>query len=311
MHLLIPFASALSTGAKQALHELKLPHLAQLLAWMAPTARFGLDEYTLTPPHERALAEHLGWQGDDGCLPWAARQAVLDGIDVGQRAWGLLTPVHWHVGSDHISLADPRLLRLTARESSELFEAIKPLFVSEGWTALWGGAERWYVAHDSLDGLPCASLDRVIGRNIDTWMPEHPQAKLVRRLQNEVQMLLYQQPVNDERVGMGALPVNSFWLSGCGRAQATPRGATELQLDARLTAPMLAENPVAWVTAWHELDAGPIAEGLDRLKKGLPFRLTLCGERFAQRFEPRTSGLVGRLTRAWARTPPRPVLEAL
>ena len=41
------------------------------------------DESTLTTPHERALAEALGWQGSDGCLPWAARSARQDGIEVG------------------------------------------------------------------------------------------------------------------------------------------------------------------------------------------------------------------------------------
>lgn len=310
MHLIIPFASALSEGAKHALPELKLPRLAQLLARLTPTERLGLDEYTLTPPHERALAQHLGWQGDDGCLPFAARAAAQDGIAVGTQAWGLLTPVHWHVGADHISLADPRALHLRAQESSAFFEAIRPLFESEGWTLAWGTPERWYAAHDSLAGLPCASLDRVIGRNIDLWMPSIPQARLLRRLQNEVQMLLYQQPLNDQRVGMGALPVNSFWLSGCGRAQATQTEAT-VTVDARLGGPVLAENPVAWHKAWQELDAGPVADLLAQAKKGEPVSLTLCGERFAQRFESRPRSLWARVSQGFASTSPLPLLQAL
>ena len=91
---------------------------------------------------------------------------------------------------------------------------------SEGYTLAWGAALRWYVAHESLQGLATASLDRVIGRNIDAWLPRQPEAKRLRRLQNEVQMLLHRHPVNEAREAAGALPVNSFWLSGCGAWQA-------------------------------------------------------------------------------------------
>ena len=125
-----------------------------------------------------------------------------------------------------MSLPDPHNLHLSAQESHTLFEAVRPLFETEGWVMAWGAPARWYAAHDSLDGLPCASIDRVIGRNIDLWLPPTPQARLIRRLQNEVQMLLYQQPLNDARVGQGALPVNSFWLSGCGRARRPARPPT-------------------------------------------------------------------------------------
>ena len=44
-------------------------------------------------------------------------------------------------------------------------------------------------------------------------------AAQVRRLQSEAQMLLHHAAVNDAREGTPALPVNSFWLSGCGVQQ--------------------------------------------------------------------------------------------
>ncbi len=75
------------------------------------------DEYQLSPPHERALARSIGLRGEDGALPWAARHAAADGIEVGDRAWGLLTPVHWQVGRDSVTLVDPARLELDAAES--------------------------------------------------------------------------------------------------------------------------------------------------------------------------------------------------
>jgi hypothetical protein len=307
MHLLIPYAAPHSERGLQALHSLKLPHLSRLLGRLRPTERLGSDEYSLTPPHELAHAQALGWQADDGCYPWAALQASHDGIEVGHQAWGQLTPVHWHVGADHVSLPNPANLHLSAQESRTLFEAVKPLFETEGWQMAWGAPMRWYAAHDSLATLPSASLDRVIGRNIDLWLPSPAQARLIRRLQNEVQMLLYQQPLNDHRVGQGALPVNSFWLSGCGRFQAGT--ATALQVADSLRGPALASDWAAWADAWRALDDSALSEALMAARDGQAVTLTLCGERHAQRFEPQALGLWSRLK------PPSPavgpVLEAL
>jgi len=107
MHLLIPFASTLSEACQHTLRDLQLPNLSRLLARLSPTVREGSDEYSLSPPHERSLAAALGLRGADGCVPWAARQAALDGIATGDEAWGLLTPVHWHLAADHVALVDP------------------------------------------------------------------------------------------------------------------------------------------------------------------------------------------------------------
>src|SRR5207247_8750219 len=131
MHLLIPFASAVSEASTHTLRDLQLPNLQALLRRLTPAERVGTDEYTLTPPHERALADALGWRGADGALPWAARQAAADGIALQGRAWGLLTPVHWHVGRDHITLADPAAPKLGESESRQVLHPVRGLFESE------------------------------------------------------------------------------------------------------------------------------------------------------------------------------------
>jgi hypothetical protein len=310
MHLLIPFASALSDASVHTLRDLELPQLTRLLARLAAAAPAGSDEYSLTPPHERAHADALGWRGDDGALPWAAQLASADGIATDDAAWGLLTPVHWHVGRDHISLADPAELALGEAESRALLEAVRSLFESEGFTLAWGAPARWYASHADFDALPCASLDRVIGRNVDLWLPHHPKARLIRRLQNEVQMLLYNHPLNDEREARGALSVNSFWLSGCGRPQPALRGAA-VQIDERLRAPLLADDWAGWADAWRALDAGPVSELLAHAQRGEAASLTVCGERFAQRLDSVKRPLWQRLAQAWQNKPAHELLEAL
>jgi hypothetical protein len=308
MHLVIPFAAPLAETGRAALATLELPRLRALLAGSPPGLRDEGDEFSLSAPHERALARALGIAGADGALPWAARQARLDGIDTGDLAWGLVTPVHLHVGTEQVSLIDPGALMLGEDESREVFEAVRELFTSEGFVMLWAAPLRWYVAHESLADLATASLDRVIGRNVDRWLPGAREARLVRRLQNEVQMLLYTHPLNAAREARGLLPVNSFWLSGCGVAQ--PDAAGAVRVDDRLRGPALGEDWAGWARAWETLDEGPLAELQDQLRAGESVLLTLCGERSSETFTP-AGGLLARIGALWRRPAVAPRLETL
>jgi hypothetical protein len=310
MHSLIPFASGPSPAAAHTLRTLTLPHLSQLLTRLKAGPTTGSDEYSFSAPHEVAIAKAWAWQAADGELPWAAHLARADGIDVGRAAWGLLTPAHWHVGRDHITMADPQALNLTDTESHALMHALKPLFADDGWTLHWGAAERWYASHPSFADLRCASLDRVIGRNVDLWLPNTPQVKTIRRLQSEAQMLLYAHPLHDDRQARGELPVNSFWLSGCG-VQQLAKDVDVVEVDNRLRAPLLAEDWANWAEAWTALDATVIAELLRRNQSGEAVSLTLCGERHSTRFDSAPLSLWKRLSNTWQSTAVAPMLEAL
>jgi hypothetical protein len=206
-------------------------------------------------------------------------------------------------------MADPDDLALDEAGSRELFAAVLGLFTSEGYAMHYGAPLRWYLAHESLAELPCASLDRVIGRNVDRWLGSDPAMRTLRRLQSEVQMLLYTHPANGRREAGGQLPVNSFWLSGCGMAQ--PEATPALRIDARLRSPALAEDWAAWAKAWQALDEGPLAEALAAVEAGLPVRLTMCGERAAVTFETAPRGPLHRLRAAWSRPALQPLLESL
>jgi len=322
MHLLLPHAGALSPAAAQAIATLSLPTLERLLARLTATQRDAGDELALAMPHERVLAAAFGWrQAGDAFttppsptpLPFAAEAARADGLAVAASppgtGWGLLSPTHWHLGTEQVSLTDPAQLQLGEADSQALFDAVRTLFDDDGWALHWGAATRWYATHPSLATLPTASLDRVVGRNVDLWLNSHPDARRVRRLQAEVQMLLHTHPVNEAREARGLLPVNSFWLSGTGApALATlPAGWV---VDDSLRNPALAEDWAAWAEAWQALDAGPLATLLAAVQRGEPAMLTLCGERHAQRFEAQPLPLLKRWFGA-GRSAAAGILEAL
>ena len=288
MHLIVPFAAPLSDAGRQALRSLALPTLETLLPLLGRHTRDDGDEFSLSPPHERALARALGLAGADGCLPWAAHAAAQAGIDTDDLAWGRLTPVHLHVG-DQVSLLDPAALALDEHASRALFDTVAPLFTSEGFAMLWLAPHAWLAAHESLRDLPTASTDRVIGRPVDRWLPDARAAAPLGRLLNEAQMLLYTHAVNDAREARGLRSVNALWLSGCGALQSAsqPPG---LVVDAWLRAGALAEDWAAWREAWQALDAGPVADLHAAARRGEAVSLTLCGERSALHCAPAPRG---------------------
>ncbi|MCY7314144.1 MAG: hypothetical protein LH480_00525 [Rubrivivax sp.] len=309
MHLLIPFATPLSEAGRAVMATLQLPHLQALASVLAVQTRDDGDEWSLSPPHERALARALGWRGTDGLLPWAAHAAAADGIELGGQAWALLSPVHWHLGTDQVSLVDPAQLQIDDATSRSFFGAVQHLFTSEGYGLAYGSASRWYIAHSSLATLPTASLDRVIGRNVDRWLGHEPGARRLRRLQGEVQMLLYTHPLNDQRIAHGLLPVNSFWLSGCGALQ--PQTGAMPTVDERLRAPALADDWASWAKAWQTLDEGPLALLNTRARAGQAVQLTLCGERAAATLGVQPRGLLQRLRTRLLPPPWATLLETL
>ena len=111
-----------------------------------------------------------------------------------------------------------------------------------------------------------------------------------------MQLTFYVHPANERREERGEPAVNSFWLSGCGRAQEIDAAATP-QIVSSLRAPLLAVDWAAWAEAWQALDTGPVATLLDRRETA---RLTLCGERAALRLERRPRRFLERLTPALA-----------
>lgn len=310
--LIVAFAGASNDGARQALRELPLPGLQRLLAALQPAGRDDGSELSFTPPHEHALARARGGPFADGSVPlagWLAQHAALP--DAPAQAWCLLTPVHLHVGTEQVTLTDPAALALDADASRLLFDAVRPLFDSEGFGLHWVAPLQWLASHPLFDGLPTASLDRVIGRHIDRWLPDAPAARLLRRLQNEVQMLLYTHPHNDTREAAGLPSVNSFWASGSGRAPALAPEHGTARLEATLRHGMLNEDWQAWRQAWAALDGSTLRAWAQRAEAGEPVRLVLCGERAAAHFEARPRPWWQRWQARLARPPVAGLLESL
>jgi hypothetical protein len=288
MHYLIPFASVGSEACAPAWDALQLPHFDKLMQRMALHSQDVGDEYTLSPPHERVLAQALGLWTVDGKTPWAAHALSAQPLDTGYalgQVCAQITPCFWHVGTDQVQMLHPDGLQLTEAESREVLAIMQPYFAEDGITLHYSAPTCWYAHSPLFDGLATASLDRVVGRNVNAWMPEGAQAAPLRRLQNEMQMLLYTHAFNNRRQAAGQLPVNSFWVSGAGALAAAPAQVTALKVLDDLRTPALHEDWASWAAAWQRLDNSIFKDLCTKAWNGERVDITLCGERAAQHWQ--------------------------
>ena len=158
----------------QALPRDSTRHLGELLRGMKQVHADTGEAYSLSPPHERVLGRAQGLvdaDAPDGLIPWAARDAAEHLHDLGNKAWAWITPCHWAMGREHATLTDPAALALREDESRALLAAMQPYFETDGITLHYLEPERWLAEGELFRTLPTASLDRVLGRNVDAWLP--------------------------------------------------------------------------------------------------------------------------------------------
>jgi hypothetical protein len=290
---------AAADGCRAAAAGLQLPQLRPLLARLSPQDADAGALDSLSTPHERMLARAYGLPETEGLLPFAALQVAQAGQVAGTQGWAWITPCHWRMGRDHVVLAHPQELQLDADDSQALLEAMRPYFAEDGITLTYDSPLRWLAQGDLFRTLPTASLDRVVGRTLDPWLPRGAEGRPVRRLQQEMQMLLYTLPLNDARERGGQLPVNSFWVSGSG---ALPAGYDVAPLHGLHLSPYLRDAALqgdwaAWGAAWEQLDAREGKRLAAELERGREVRVTLCGERGARTWSSASAGG----WRGWAR----------
>jgi hypothetical protein len=302
-----------SAACAETLRGLKLPSLQRLVRRLGVESQDLGHPDDLSMPHERALARAHGLDVADGLVPLAALQVAQVGGGDPTQGWAWISPSHWRVGSDHIAMAHPPELQLDGDDSQALLAAMRPYFEEDGITLLYDAPLRWLARSDIFRALPSASLDRVTGRTVEAWLPRGEAGKPLRRLQQEMQMLLYTLPLNEVRQRRGLLPVNSFWISGTG---ALPPGhptrpPNGLQVTPYLRDAALQGDWNGWAAAWRQLDDRDCARLLADLEAGRSVRLTLCGETGARTWSSTAGSTWQRLLKFLAPAAPTALLEGL
>jgi hypothetical protein len=318
MHLIIPFAASHALIGPEVWAGLQLPHLQTLLTLLQRQQVLQDPETSaLHLPHERLQAQALGWPLEAPTLPWAAWHRAQQGKQSTEpQAW--MTPCHWQIGMDQVVMADPAHLHLSDEESQQLLQAMQPFLQEDGLQMTWHSALLWHAQGSLLANLPTASLDRVIGQNVKDWMPNSPAARPLQRLQSEMQMLLYNHPVNDARDARRQHTVNAFWLHGAGTLPATQPAAAPpppmneaVTVSDALRASALHGDLQTWRQAWQQLDATAVADLLQHVKTTGQGTLSLCSEHTAHTYMAGPAAWHQRITRLFNKPSPAAALQAL
>lgn len=230
--LALPFALPPPELAADLRRALRTPALAALLSRTNHQCLLPFDNATRLLPHEAWLAHRLGLSRAPDSAPFATATMRGYGQAPAEGHWLLVHPVHVQIARNHLLMGDQRQLPLDEADGRALFEAAKPYFDEIGKPLSYGDAATWFVRADDWSALRAASPDAATGQNLNAWMPEGDAARATRKLQNEVQMLWHEHPVNQARQARGLAPVNSFWLWGGADAAAGAADPPPLFTDA-------------------------------------------------------------------------------
>lgn len=209
MHLIVPYLFPSAKFLQAVLQDLRLPALETLVA----RGR----RHTQTPQGiEGALCRAWGIEKQTD-WPWAAMSLVAEGGSADQGYWLRADPVHIRIQSDKLILLGNELLNISPSEAATLSADLNAHFGDEfKLRPLQPG--RWYWNFNRDPEIETTPLSLAAGRHIDPLLPNGKDALKWRALLNEIQMLLFSHPINQEREARGLPSINSIWLWGGGRA---------------------------------------------------------------------------------------------
>jgi hypothetical protein len=212
--LLIPSLFLPREFAEATYRELRLDALQSMLA-RAHCLRFP----ALDPDEWLCRAYEVERQQD---WPVAPLTLTLQGREPADAYWLRADPVHLRVARDRLMLADSSQLDITPEESAGLVAALNAHFAAEGLEFIASAPRYWHLRLASPPRLGTRLLGEVAGRDVRAFSPTGEDALHWRRIVNDIQMLLHDHPLNDEREARGVPAVNSVWLWGGGVKPSVP-----------------------------------------------------------------------------------------
>jgi hypothetical protein len=127
----------------------------------------------------------------------------------------IATPVHYVAEMNNVRLPAAGVLSLSASEAVALAGDFDRLWHDAGIRLLAGRTGALYCVTDRP--MPAITQDpqQIQGRHIEHHLPAGPAAPRLRQLMSEIEMWLFEHPVNRNRIADAAPAVSALWLWGC------------------------------------------------------------------------------------------------
>lgn len=246
LHFLLPFALSALDSCLTDKAMLAQSAYAKLLRRASLIERYNGAAFQRALPHESWLARRFQIaprQTEIEQTPFAPYMLLAEGGAPGTALWTCVQPIHLQLAHDHLVLANPAVLNLTEDEALSLLEAARPTFAEFDLSLAAPTPYRWYLSGEALGVWLSAAPLRASGRNIEIWLPSEktpaneakPCTRAWLKLQNEVQMVWFDHPVNRAREAQGKPSVNSIWLYAQGTLEPVARPFTHIFSNAQAT----------------------------------------------------------------------------
>jgi hypothetical protein len=134
-----------------------------------------------------------------------------------RAAWvAVATPVHLVAGMNAVSLPEDGILELERAQAEELARDFNRLFADADVRLVpaRGGVLLWLF--DVALRVDCTPPDEMLGEDIGPHLPRGPDGARLRRLMSEVEMWLFEHPVNAGRRAQSRPAVSGLWPWGGG-----------------------------------------------------------------------------------------------
>jgi hypothetical protein len=150
-------------------------------------------------------------------------------VETGDGYWLRADPVHLRVEHDQVLLADSRTFRISLEEACQFTKVINKHFAEEDLSPLCGidnrrklisllplCSDRWYLYMQKTPLIQTHLLSETAAKNINDYFPYGTEEIFWKGILNEIQMLLYEHPLNQAREERGDLAINGIWFWGGG-----------------------------------------------------------------------------------------------
>lgn len=124
-------------------------------------------------------------------------------------------PCYLHPDRDRL-LVFAKDLTLTTVEATALIETIQPLLDNFGGQLQQTTPMQWTLTLQNAPDLQFSALAALEGHSVRDNLPTGADQRDWLRLWNEIQMTLFEHPINLQREAKGQLPINAVWFWGAG-----------------------------------------------------------------------------------------------
>lgn len=296
-HLVIASAAPARPGTTPLPKLPPLPHLSALIAQLQQVARLRCEPDSPDTPFERMLAQLHGLAPTHapGRVPWAAFDTQTTGAAC---AW--IRPCHLQLGMDSARVMAPADLAMQDEEAHALLATLAPYAQEDGMDIRPIRADAWLARSPLFDGIQTSSILRASQQPLSAQafgVSGTANAAVLRRLQNEWQMLLADHAVNRAREDDGRPTINALWIEGAGILQEPLSAHPGIHAEWALV--HAGDDIDARARAWQAIDVQSVAPLAAQLAAGVAIRLTLCGPTQAITLAPRRGWQ--RLAALWQR----------